>query len=269
MAPEDPGQLWHALSKSQVMQRWFSADTESGTGSTDETLLDALASCYKNADHWDTRRQILSIMADKASFAKIQEWIPGLTKYRYMMARQHILLHGRGTPVPSQSPRTRMVVPQEKLAHFLDFITSPHIIQDLPFGERVVSLSTKEVIKIPNVVRNMIPEHIVQQYQAYSKEENFTPLSRSTLLRVLQVCPASTRKSLQGIDYISSAGAQAFDNLESVAERLEEMDMGMSWAKEKKENLKKCKRYLKSEYKVCVLRLPGLYFFGITHEVAT
>ena len=153
VAPEDPGQLWHALSKSQVMQRWFSADTESGTGSTDETLLDALASCYKNADHWDTRRQILSIMADKASFAKIQEWIPGLTKYRYMMARQHILLHGRGTPVPSQSPRTRMVVPQEKLAHFLDFITSPHIIQDLPFGEKVVSLSTKEVIKIPNVVR--------------------------------------------------------------------------------------------------------------------
>ena len=137
-----------------------------------------------------------------ASFAKIQEWIPGLTKYRYTMARQHILLHGRGTPVPSQSLRTRMVVPQEKLAHFLDFITSPHIIQDLPFGEKVVSLSTKEVIKISNVVRNMIPERIVQQYQAYAKEENFTPLSRSTLLRVLQVCPASTQKSLQGIDYI-------------------------------------------------------------------
>jgi len=100
VAPDDPGQLRHALSKSQFMQRLFSADTESGTGSTDETLLDALASCYKNADQWDTRRQIPSIMADKA---KIQEWIPGLTKYRYMMARQHILLHGRGAPVPSQS----------------------------------------------------------------------------------------------------------------------------------------------------------------------
>jgi len=265
VAPEDPGQLWHALSKSQVTQRLFSADSESGIGSTDETLLDALASCYKNADQWDTRRQILSIMADKASFAKIQEWIPGLTKYRYTMARQHILLHGRGAPVPSQSLRTRMVVPQEKLAHFLDFITSPHIIQDLPFGEKVVSLSTKEVIKIPNVVRNMIPERIVQQYQAYSKEENFTPLSRSTLLRVLQVCPASTRKSLQGIDYISSAGAQAFDKLESVAERLGEMDMGMSWAKERKEHLKKCKRYLKSDYKVCILRFPSLYYFVLNN----
>ena len=136
MAPEDPSQLWHTVFKSQVMQRLFSADAESGTGSTDETLLDALASCYKNADHWDTRRKIHSSMAEKASFAKIQEWIPGLTKYRYIMARQHILLHGRGTPVPSESPRTRMMVPQEKLAHFLDFITSPHIIQDLLFGEK-------------------------------------------------------------------------------------------------------------------------------------
>jgi len=236
-------------------------DSESGIGSTDETLLDALTSCYRNADQWVTRRQILSIMADKASFAKIQEWIPGLTKYRYTMTRQHILLHGRGALVPSQSLRTRMVVPQEKLAHFLDFITSPNIIQDLPFGEKVVSLSTKEVIKIPNVVRNMIPERIVQQYQAYSKEENFTPLNRSTLLRVLQVCPAYTRKSLQGIDYISSAGAQAFDKFESVAERLGEMDMGMSWAKERKEHLKKCKRYLKSDYKVCIRGFPSLYYF--------
>ena len=207
---------------------------------------------------------------DTLHLPKIQQWIPGLTKYRYMIARQHVLLHGRGAPVPSHSLRTRMVVPQEKLAHFLDFITSSHIIQDLPFGEKVVSLSTKEVIKIPNVVRNMIPERIVQQYQAYSKEENFSPLSRSTLLRVLQVCPASTRKSLQGIDYISSAGAQAFDNLESVAERLGEMDAGMTWAKETKEQLKKCKRYLKSDYKVCILRFPGLYpFFCLTHEAAT
>jgi len=32
VAPDDPGQLRHALSKSQFTQRLFSADTESGTG---------------------------------------------------------------------------------------------------------------------------------------------------------------------------------------------------------------------------------------------
>ncbi|KAL9962183.1 hypothetical protein ACROYT_G031264 [Oculina patagonica] len=252
VAPEEPSQLWHALSESQETKRLFKVDAERRSATTDDSLLEALATCYNNADQWDTRRQILSIMADKASFAKIQEWIPGLTRYRFMVARQHILLHGRGAPVPPPSSRTRMVVPEDKLAHFLDFITSPHIIQDLPFGEKVVTLSTKEVIKIPNVVRNMIPERIVQQYQAYFKESGFTPMSRSTLLRILEVCPASTRKSLQGIDYISSAGAEAFDILGGVADRLGEMNMGMSWAKEQKEHLKKCKRYLKTDYKVHV-----------------
>ncbi|KAL9966689.1 hypothetical protein ACROYT_G024801 [Oculina patagonica] len=250
VAPEEPSQLWHALSESQETKRLFKVDAERRSATTDDSLLEALATCYNNADQWDTRRQILSIMADKASFAKIQEWIPGLTRYRFTVARQHILLHGRGAPVPPPSSRTRMVVPEEKLAHFLDFITSPHIIQDLPFGEKVVTLSTKEVIKIPNVVRNTIPERIVQQYQAYSKESGFTPMSRSTLLRILEVCTASTRKSLQGIDYISSAGAEAFDILGGVADRLGEMNMGMSWAKEQKEHLKKCKRYLKTDYKL-------------------
>ena len=72
VAPEEPCQLWQALSKSQVMQRDFTPDTESGCGTTDETLMEALATCYKNADQWDTRRQILSIMADKASFRRFK-----------------------------------------------------------------------------------------------------------------------------------------------------------------------------------------------------
>ena len=93
-----------------------------------------------------------SIMADKGSFAKIQEWILGLTKYSSPRRQASSI---------AQSTKTRMLVRQERLAHFLEVITSPHIIQDLPFGEKLVSLSNKEVIKIPSVVRNMVPERIV------------------------------------------------------------------------------------------------------------
>ncbi|KAL9972551.1 hypothetical protein ACROYT_G018879 [Oculina patagonica] len=206
-APEEPSQLWHALSESQETKRLFKVDAERRSATTDDSLLEALATCYNNADQWDTRRQILSIMADKASFAKIQEWIPGLTRYRFTVARQHILLHGRGAPVPPPSSRTRMVVPEDKLAHFLDFITSPQ-------------------------------RSSVWRKGGHTIDE--------------RVCPASTRKSLQGIDYISSAGAEAFDILGGVADRLGEMNMGMSWAKEQKEHLKKCKRDLKTDYKVHV-----------------
>ena len=98
-----------------------------------------------------------------------------------------------------------MAVSQTQLDHFLDFITSTHVIQDLPFGQKSIKLSTKEVITVPNVIRMLVPESIVKQYLAYSRESGFTTLSRTILLRILNVCSASVRKSLQGLDYISCA----------------------------------------------------------------
>ena len=100
-------------------------------------------------------------------------------------------------------------------------------MQDLPFGQRSIVLSDKTTIKVPNVIRTLIPERVLQQYTAYCDECNFRTLSRSTLLRVLSVCSASSRKSLQGLDYISLSGAQAFDNLAEVAEKLGDAGKGM------------------------------------------
>ena len=130
-----------------------------------------------------------------------------------------------------------MFVSQTQVDHFLNFITSPHVIQDLPFGQRSIKLSTNEVVTVPNVVCMMIPESIVKQYFACAEESNFEPLSRRTLLNILSVCSASVRKSLQGLDYVSCNGAQAFDDLCDVAQRLGDDFMGMSWAREQKEHL--------------------------------
>ena len=65
----------------------------------DSMLLEALVECYNNASNWSKRRQMLSIMADKVSFKVLQSWIPGLSRYRYNIARNHLLLHGRGSVV--------------------------------------------------------------------------------------------------------------------------------------------------------------------------
>lgn len=96
----------------------------------------------------------------------------------------------------------------------------------------------------------MIPEMVVKQYLAYCEESSFKPLSRSTLLRILTVCPASVRKSLQGLDYVSSAGAQAFEDLADIVERLGEVGKSMGWTKDMQSRLQAGKRYLKSDYQV-------------------
>ena len=101
------------------------------------------------------------------------------------------------------------------------------------------------------MVRKVIPERVIQQYNLFCTETGFAPMGRSTLHKILDVCSASVRNSLQGLDYFIVQGIQTFDDLESVVDKLgEDCGTGSPWVKEKKEQLKEGKRYLKSAYKV-------------------
>ena len=78
-------------------------------------------------------------------------------------------------------------------------------------------------------------------------------MSRSSLLRILHVCSASLRKSLQGLDYVSSEGAKAFDDIAEVVDKLgDNYQGGMSWSEELIKKLKLMRRYLKGDCKVSI-----------------
>ena len=148
---------------------------------TDSSLMECLAECYNNVDHWSSQRQILSIMADKVNFKDLQRWILNLSMYRLNIARHHLLLHGRGANVQSVEGK-RMYIAPEKLDNILSLITSTDTTQDLPFGEKTLKLSSNTEIKVPNFVRSLMPEKIVLQYLSYCSDVGFVPMSRSTLL---------------------------------------------------------------------------------------
>ena len=59
-------------------------------------------------------------------------------------------------------------------------------------------------------------------------------------------------KSLEGLDYVSAAGAKASDEPEEVIDKLgaDNYGKGFTWAKVQKEKLHLAKRYLKGDYKV-------------------
>ena len=128
----------------------ISNDVAQTEDEVDLTLVDALAECYKNASHWSTRRQILSIIADKVNYRTLQSWIPGLPRYRFNVARKHAHMYGGGAEVETRSV-PRMYVSATQLGHFLNFITSEHIIQKLSFGERTLKLSSEKKITVPKM----------------------------------------------------------------------------------------------------------------------
>ena len=96
MTPHETGPLFRALCSSDALRHQLCDKGDSDEGNMDVTLMEALAECYQAASRWETRRQILSIMADKVRYKTLLKFIPGLTKYRFTEAKCHCLTFGRG-----------------------------------------------------------------------------------------------------------------------------------------------------------------------------
>ena len=106
-----------------------------------------------------------------------------------------------------------------------------------------------ETIEMPNVVRTVTRSTMVAQYLAFCSEE-YEPLSRATLFRILEVREASQCKSLQGLDNIAADGSTAFTTMEEICERLAHWGVDMKWSQSIIKRLQKAKEYLKTDYKV-------------------
>ena len=246
LCPKSAEMLWLELQRKSIIPNPIDVSISS-------EFIQVLIECYKQPDNRQTGRQLLSIVADKLKFEKMRSLLPSLTEYEFSMARLHKLKFGRGIREVNESQVPRYRVAPEKLDHFLDFVTSSHVIQDLPFGTKSFKLSSGEVLDIPNVIRVMAPTHVVQQYHQYCKETEFAdPLQKSTLMKVMsEACLASIRKCLQGLDYYVAEGGKAFDDLETVVDRLLAVSaVSVAEAESLKKSLKDGKQYVKSEFKV-------------------
>ncbi|KAK3735902.1 hypothetical protein QZH41_001349 [Actinostola sp. cb2023] len=92
---------------------------------------------------------------------------------------------------------------------------------------------------------------MISQYLSFCKDDDFDPLSRATMYRVLQVREASQRKSLQGLDNTSADGAEGFHRITQIVDNLEQQHgASKEWGSDAKISLKKAKCYLKTEYRV-------------------
>ena len=109
---QDSQSLFNEVASSGVLrQQFISSEEVSPESNVDETLMAALSECYGAASNWATRRQILSIMADKVRYKTLLKYVPDLTKYRYTEAKRHCLTHGRGMPVLHERAPRRDVSP--------------------------------------------------------------------------------------------------------------------------------------------------------------
>ena len=84
----------------------------------------------------------------------------------------------------------------------------------------MLKLLTGKVIKTPNVIPMLILERISQRHFQFLAETNFTPMSKRTQLLVLELCYASVRTSLQGLDDFSAQGIKAIEDLSEIVRKI-------------------------------------------------
>ena len=119
----------------------------------------------------------------------------------------------------------------------------------MSYGTKSLKLDSGETLLVPAAIRTLIPSRIVRQNQSYCESVEFEPYSERTLFRLLEACSASKQVSIQGLDYIATEGAEAFEKLKSVVILLQENGVDFSWANTVAQDLKAGKRYLKTDYK--------------------
>ena len=235
VAPQSAPELWEAVrGKNEVSHLLGSVHNGSD-------LLLAVVESYKQADTSETRRQLLSLVASKVTYAELVAHIPRLTRYEFTAARRYTLEVGAGLTVQLDA----------KIDHFLDFITSSTVVQDLPFGRKTLTLSSGTKIDIPNVIRTALSSRLIKQYNQYCSEVNYVPLSSRTLFRILsEAYVASVRKSLRGLDSYAAEGGRRFDDLLSLLDTLVKYGANEAVIAELKDNFRYLKQYIKSDYKV-------------------
>ena len=195
LSPRHHGELWDELGRSENLCEVFNTAKTNKFGSSQSVIK--YLPCRRATPGKTVRKQIISIMVDVFTYEEIRPFIPGLTKYTFCEVRKCSSNHGCGTLVALKSvPRCKT----DQAGNFLSFLTSPSIVQDFPFSEKVLKLLSGEVVQTPNVIRMSVNERIINQYLQYCEESGTHTLSRSTLPRILTAFKASTTTSLQGLD---------------------------------------------------------------------
>ena len=236
-APGCEADLWFAAMQSLPVDQCKHSD-----------VMESLAEAYNQAENRETRLQILSLFVNKFSKSQLQEIISGPSKRQIDDARTHADLRGPGKHVnPPEIHRMRMET--TKTDHFLEFISTSSLLQDVSYGTKTVKLDSGEKLLVPAAIRTLIPSRIIKQYQSYCDSVDFMPYSERTLFRILEACSASKQISLQGLDCIATEGNEAIEKIKHIVSLLGDNGVELTWADKITKDLKASKRYLKTDYK--------------------
>lgn len=114
----------------------------------------------------------------------------------------------------TESELYREKATKQQIDHFLQFVLSPAIMTDSPFGECNFKLASGSELTAPKIILNTVRTRTVNLYLKYCEEMNYlSVLSDRSYMRLLEATQPSVRKSMKGLDNYAAEGGKAFDDM--------------------------------------------------------
>lgn len=243
LAPGQEVELLQSVVKSAALRKMLDMDHNTGS----HEILECLCQLYKLAETPSIRKKVLSIIAPNYEYFEVKE-ILDISRYQFNTALKYASYcsPGYGLHMRQQDDvRHRQTITDAQHDHFIDFILSPQVSIDCPFGSTKMSTETGIEVVVPVVIMKHHKSEVVRQYMAYCDESEFKPCSESSCMRILADIRPKMRKSMHGLDNYHADGMDGFDTLKKLATEIFIINHT-----EIVKKLERGQRYLKCEYAV-------------------
>ena len=151
-------------------------------------------------------------------------------------------LISEGIQVPKNKLIHRTQLDIASCEHILDFIFHNGLLQDVAYGITNLKYSTVETQTVPHAVIAASCKHIILYYLQHCQENQFIPLSQSTLYKILKELKPSQRKSQAGLDITTADGLNGYNTLEDILKKHFKSNERLI------DSLEKGKRYIRIGY---------------------
>ena len=208
-------------------------------GSNISNDLQSLVDCYNESDSFGKIAILSTVNHDSYTKEELMN-IFGCSRYSIDKARA-LRANKAGVRKPENVTFKRTRLNEDKVEHFISFLFSSGLMQDVAYGSTTIKFDCGDVQSIPHAILQSKYSHLIQYYQAVCLEMDYAPLSESSLWRILRAIKPSQRKSLAGLDDITADGMNGFETIRTVLSDLK-------CRRDLLDDLEKSKRYLKMVY---------------------
>jgi hypothetical protein len=195
--------------------------TEKEAGKAESTIISNLKRAVDCAPTRQMKAMLISTVCNEMSIQKLMTLF-SCSRATVELAKQiSNYVPDTVKTLVTPSPVTRKRLDMLKAEHFIDFLFSSGCLQDVAYGSTKITLSTGKEFVVPKLKRTNNKAHIIRMYENHATSQGLQPPSATTLLKILDHCKTSQRKSMQCVDTFVANGIDAFNHLSEIVKSVD------------------------------------------------